>query len=177
MKYRVTVQGKAFDVELKEGPEGLSARVGSGELEPVALSPRHGSLAALVTKRGALTVSVDRAVSEENVYEVALPGGRPLRCEVEDERARLARANRTQTAGDAKGPRTIRAVMPGIVVKVLVQPGGEVGEKDALLVVEAMKMQNEIRAGSAGTVSKLHVKPGQSIAAGAPLVELAARSS
>lgn len=189
MNYRVTVHGRAFEVEVKEGDQGLLARVLPGApaksdgktdesaspppFEPVALSARQGSLAALVTERGRRTVTVERTV-EDGVYEVALPGGRALRCEVEDERTRLARANRAEHGGEASGPRTVRAVMPGIVVKILVEPGSVVGEKDAILVVEAMKMQNEIRAGVAGTVTKLHVRTGQSVAAGNPLVELAA---
>ncbi len=177
MKYRVTVHGKPFEVEVQDGPEGTLARLlpddaeAAPPLAPAELHARAGSLASLVTGERRLTVTVDRTL-EDGVFEVALPGGRPLRCEVEDERSRLARANRAQHGGDASGPRTIRAVMPGIVVKVLVEVGAAVGEKDAILVVEAMKMQNEIRAGAAGTIAKLHVRPGQSVAAGAPLVDL-----
>ncbi len=63
--------------------------------------------------------------------------------------------------------------MPGIIIKVSVEPGKHVAVKDALLVVEAMKMQNEIKAELAGTVTKVHVKQGQSVAANAPLVEIA----
>jgi biotin carboxyl carrier protein len=75
--------------------------------------------------------------------------------------------------GGASGPRTVFAVMPGIVLSLAVEPGATVAIKGALLVVEAMKMQNEIRAEVAGVVTKIFVKPGQSVAAGAPLLEIA----
>jgi biotin carboxyl carrier protein len=178
--YVVKVAGKTFEVQIGDGVASVASANGDGargrpELTRVALHHRHGPLAALVSPEGSQTVSVE-AGPDAGMFDVTLPGGRPLRCEVEDERARLARAQRRTQAESGAGPRAIRAVMAGIVLKVLVEPGASVSEKDAVLVVEAMKMQNEIRAGVAGTVTKLHVRAGQPVAPGAVLVELAARS-
>jgi biotin carboxyl carrier protein len=167
MKYRVTVGGKAFDVDVSEGPEGTLVNG-----KRVSLISRNGPLSALVEDVRAQTVSVGRGI-EDDTFEVQLAGGRVIACTVEDERARLAKRSLAGAGGGHAGPKTVRAVMPGIILKVAVEPGATVAVKDSLLVVEAMKMQNEIRAEMAGVVKKVHVKPGQSVAAGAPLIEIA----
>jgi biotin carboxyl carrier protein len=56
--------------------------------------------------------------------------------------------------------------MPGKVIRVLVQEGGQVEAGQGLLVVEAMKMQNEIRSPKNGVVERLHAKEGQTVNAG-----------
>ena len=70
----------------------------------------------------------------------------------------------------ADGPQRLVAPMPGKVVKVLVAPGDEVALRQGLVVVEAMKMENELRAGRAGVVREVLVVEGASVEAGAPLV-------
>ncbi|MGH2456467.1 MAG: biotin/lipoyl-containing protein [Candidatus Limnocylindria bacterium] len=70
------------------------------------------------------------------------------------------------------GPLEVRASLPGLVVAVAVEVGGEVAEGDRLLTIEAMKMQNEVRAPRAGRVSHLAVAPGQPVATGAVLLRL-----
>jgi biotin carboxyl carrier protein len=67
--------------------------------------------------------------------------------------------------------------MPGVVVEVRVEAGHEVQHGQVLLVLEAMKMQNEIRAEGAGVVHVVHARVGVSVAAGAKLIDLAAASS
>ena len=70
----------------------------------------------------------------------------------------------------AAGPQRIAAPMPGKVVRVLVQSGEAVHARQPLLVVEAMKMENELRASREGTVAEIHAQEGQSVDAGALLV-------
>jgi biotin carboxyl carrier protein len=104
--------------------------------------------------------------------EIELSGGAGLfHVRVQDARTHAARA---MTAGvrDAGGVRTVRAVMPGIVREVRVQPGAEVAKGDALLILEAMKMQNEIRADHAGTVKGVHIAVGETVDKGAKLVDI-----
>jgi biotin carboxyl carrier protein len=60
--------------------------------------------------------------------------------------------------------------MPGKIVKVLVQPGDVVGARQGLVVVEAMKMENELRSQRPGTVADVRVKEGMSVEAGTVLV-------
>ncbi|MEP7307214.1 MAG: biotin/lipoyl-containing protein [Acidobacteriota bacterium] len=70
------------------------------------------------------------------------------------------------------GPQRIVAPMPGKIVRVLVGVGDAVHARQALIVVEAMKMENELRAARDGTVAGIHVKEGVSVEAGAPLIDI-----
>ena len=67
--------------------------------------------------------------------------------------------------------------MPGLVVRVEVERGQAVAAGDGLVVVEAMKMENELRATHKGIVEQIHVKAGDRVEKGAPLVSLSAESS
>jgi biotin carboxyl carrier protein len=95
--------------------------------------------------------------------------GERYEMEVEDERERAA----AQVAGNKpSGRRELRASMPGIVVDVQVAVGDQVEEGQTMVVLEAMKMQNPLGAEGAGTVTKLLVKAGETVAAGALLAEI-----
>jgi biotin carboxyl carrier protein len=72
--------------------------------------------------------------------------------------------------GATKGPENVTSVMPGKVVRVLVAEGDEVGAGQGLVVVEAMKMENEVASPKEGTVSSVKVEPGQAVETGAVLV-------
>lgn len=73
-------------------------------------------------------------------------------------------------AGSATGPQRVTAPMPGKIVRVLVNTGDRVHARQPLVVVEAMKMENELRATRDGTVGEIHAREGQSVDAGALLV-------
>jgi biotin carboxyl carrier protein len=77
-------------------------------------------------------------------------------------------------AADAgrQGPSQIEAPIPGKVVAVKIKPGDEVEPGQALVVLEAMKMENELNADQGGKVAKVHVAPGDTVATGTLLVEL-----
>ena len=79
-------------------------------------------------------------------------------------------ARKEEGARAAAGPQRIGAPMPGKIVRVLVRRGDLVVARQPLVVVEAMKMENELRAARDGTVSEIHVAEGQSVDAGALLV-------
>ena len=90
-------------------------------------------------------------------------GSQEFTAEVADPRAWRGRRH---GAVEAEGRQQIVAPMPGKVVRVLVEVGDRVEAGQGLLVVEAMKMQNEIRSPKGGTVERLHVKEGQPVNAG-----------
>jgi biotin carboxyl carrier protein len=80
------------------------------------------------------------------------------------------RGRRGEAGPGGDGPQRITAPMPGKIVRVLVAAGAAVRARQPLVVVEAMKMENELRAGRDGTVADLPVREGQSVEAGALLV-------
>lgn len=100
-----------------------------------------------------------------HVDGVAVPVSLP------EERRRVRRRAGGTVAG--AGRQNVVAPMPGRVVKVLVATGDAVVDRQPVAVLEAMKMQNEIAAPSAGVVSGIHVAPGQAVGTGAKLVTLA----
>lgn len=100
-------------------------------------------------------------------YFVAVNGHR-YEILVQDPRRLARQANRLEAAG----PQMLTAPMPGKVVRVMVEAGQPVAAGQGLVVVEAMKMQNEIKAPKAGSVRALHVDEGGSVGAGDALVEV-----
>jgi biotin carboxyl carrier protein len=82
------------------------------------------------------------------------------------------RRRRLRVAGGhtRSGPDRVVAPMPGKIVRVLVKPGQTVAPRQPLVVVEAMKMENELRAGRDGVVAEVHAAEGQSVDAGALLI-------
>lgn len=82
----------------------------------------------------------------------------------------FGRQKKAGAGAHGAGPQRIVAPMPGKVVRVLVQPGDEVKARQGLVVVEAMKMENELRAARDGRVKDVSVREGQSVDAGAVLL-------
>ena len=85
--------------------------------------------------------------------------GRNFDVSIEEARARSVRQRAGSRAGEG-GQHEVRAPMPGLVVRVLAKEGQRVGAGDGLVVIEAMKMENEIRASGSGTVAAIKVGPG-----------------
>lgn len=106
-------------------------------------------------------------------FEVALEGGHSVWVGPEHRQLELRDTRRWsggQGAAASGGPQKLKAAMPGKVVRTLVAPGDQVETGQALLVVEAMKMQNEVKSPRAGVVRSLEVSQGDSVAAGQALV-------
>jgi biotin carboxyl carrier protein len=82
------------------------------------------------------------------------------------------RWRRTGSSIEAEGPQEIVAPIPGKIVKVLVTEGQEVERDQGLLVIEAMKMQNELRAPRAGRVERVYMAEGRGVETGARLLRL-----
>jgi biotin carboxyl carrier protein len=133
---------------------------------------------ALVTSSGAMSMRVDGQVLDlwmegapPDVGVIAL--GRRFYAAAESERMRALAAAAGGKAG-GKGDGTITSPMPGRVLKVLVHEGDSVAPGTPLIVVEAMKMENELFAEQAGTVAKVFVTPGTNVEGGAKLIEIRA---
>jgi biotin carboxyl carrier protein len=157
---------KPVVVELTELPSGaLEARIDGRpiDLDVVPVGPQ-------------LSVRVDGQVVDLTVEGTppdvgAVASGHRSYVRVESERMRSAdQAKKTTVAG---GDKTIKSPMPGRVVKVLIAKGDTVQAGQGLMVLEAMKMENEVRARAAGTVAEVHVTAGATVEGGARLVTLA----
>jgi biotin carboxyl carrier protein len=92
-----------------------------------------------------------------------LIGGRRFAFEVNDPRSLQGRRG---AGGGAAGPRAVKAPMPGRVVRVLAAVEDEVAEQQGVIVIEAMKMQNELKSPKAGVVAEVRVAAGDTVAAG-----------
>jgi biotin carboxyl carrier protein len=117
---------------------------------------------------GNQSFTVDVTTKDDN-YTVA-SAGKSFQLRVLDER-RAARPGEGGSAGRAGG-KEIRSFMPGKVVEVLVAVGDEVSKDQGVLIVEAMKMENEVRAAADGKVKEIRVSPGQAVESGELLVVL-----
>jgi len=168
MKTFVQVNGRIREVELVErlgelvvALDGEPFEVSYDEVDP------YGQVILLHNGEGfALSIEGDG-----HTTAVTLAGHR-YDCALEDERERAA--NLAARAA-AKGGGPVKAVMSGVVLELMVAVGDDVVEGQRLLILEAMKMQNEICATGPGVVAALHVEPGQAVAAGDKLLTLSAK--
>lgn len=88
---------------------------------------------------------------------------------VQDERSRKIQKALSKAAG-ATGEFVLKAPMPGLVKSVPVQVGQEIPQGQGLIILEAMKMENELRSPRAGTIQDVRVKPGDAVELGQALV-------
>jgi biotin carboxyl carrier protein len=94
--------------------------------------------------------------------DAVLIGGRRFEFEVSDPRSLQGRRG---VGAGAAGPRAVKAPMPGRVVRVLAAIGEDISEQQGIVVIEAMKMQNELKAPKAGRVARIAVSVGDAVAA------------
>lgn len=139
----------------------------------VTLDGRRLEVDSLVLPHKAVSLLIDddsyNIDFEERGDEVrVLVRGETFRFDVADERTLRLRA--IGGGFEAQGTQVVTAPMPGKVVSVSVAVGDEVQEGQGLVVVEAMKMENELRAPRAGKVTEVHVKAGATVDNGAKLV-------
>ncbi|HZP41480.1 MAG TPA: biotin/lipoyl-containing protein [Candidatus Binatia bacterium] len=140
--------------------------LGDGRFE-VTIDGRTRVVDARPTGSVSFSLVIDAVPAEVSVvargdaYRVWF-GGRMHRLRLLDDRA--LRAHRRSAGGS--GEREVRAAMPGKVVTVLVEVGATVEQGEGLLVLEAMKMENEVGSPRTGTVREVRVKAGQAVEAG-----------
>jgi biotin carboxyl carrier protein len=144
-RFRVSIDGEARDVDARAVRPGTWSLVVAGKSYLVDLDPRRGGIAASVGASEAM-LRVEDALHR---------------------RLAAAASPRAHATGE-----TLRAPIAGKVVKVLVAPGDTVAPGSAVLVLEAMKMENELVAERGGTVAKIHKQAGQAVDTGDVLVDL-----
>lgn len=166
MRYFVTVGHRTFEVEL--GPEGT--RVDGHPVDASLAHVEGTDLRSLLVDGVSYRILAGPADGDSRDLHVR---GRRFPVEAVDERTRAIR-EMTGNAGGPSGPKPIRAPMPGLVVKVEVSEGESVAAGQGVVIVEAMKMENELKAEAPGVVAKIHVTPGQAVEKDQILIDLRA---
>ena len=164
-KLSVTIEGQTYQIEvaaLRPGQTETVVKVNGEELRVVLpdLERRQGEVEFVVVDDRPYRVQVDREYQWLQVHPAV------YRLELQD----LEQAPGPVNSRNGHGP--IKAPIPGQVTRVLVSSGQTVSAGQPLLILEAMKMENEICAPHSGRVRTLHVAPGAKVKRGADLVEI-----
>ena len=165
MKYVVIVNGTRIDV----ARDGDGIRVGDRVVR-AHLADVDGTPVKILTIGDAVHRVVMQRGDGRGRYTIWV-GGHRYEVEALDERARAIR-DLSGEGTRAVGPAPLVAPMPGLIVRVNVQVGDVLQPGVPVVVMEAMKMENELRAQTAGVVSAVRVQPGAAVEKGAVLVEL-----
>ena len=162
---KLTIGGEEFDVQ----PGGDTITVGDASFALRAV--RRGNIITVYVNEKAFAVQMPDSLPEEGPVKLLVDAK-----EYEVEVKGRASAIRSKPKGAKRGPSgatgAIVAQMTGRVIRVDVKPGDEVAEGQVLLIVEAMKMENEITAPMAGTVKEVAVNPGARVSEGDLLVQI-----
>jgi biotin carboxyl carrier protein len=161
MLYEVTIDGKNYRLELNHADGRWSCRLDDRDVEADAILARPDVLSLRIGNM-AYEVKSERVANDWHVWV----GSRRFAAEVRDPRSLRGRTRAT----DDHGPRKLAAPMPGKVVRLLVSEGDDVELGTGVAVVEAMKMQNEIKSPKKGKVQKILVSEGATVNAGDVLV-------
>lgn len=154
MKYIATINDTEFEIEIK--PDG-SITI-NGEPRSIDFLHLDEKLYSIITEGRSYEALVEHV---EHHYDV-LMGGKLYNVQVLDERAKLM-ANRHGGEFEQSGEISIQAPMPGLIVKVPVREGQTVTKGQTVVILESMKMQNELKTPRDGTVQRVSVKPGESV--------------
>jgi biotin carboxyl carrier protein len=163
MRFVAELEQKTVRVEVTESEGHFRVKIGEGVWEVDARRPSGQAWSLLIN--GA---SYMADVKEEDGEFLVDVDGETYRIRMEEETRQIIRA-RGRSEGRTAG-QVLVAPMPGRVVQIAVEEGQVVKAGDGLVVVEAMKMENEFKATSAGTVKEVRVQPGQPVNAGDVLV-------
>src|SRR5579863_231220 len=157
MLYDVTIDGKKYGLELNRADGRWSCRLDGREIEVDAILARPDVLSLRIGNM-AYEIRSERVANDLHLWV----GSTRFAAEVRDPRSLRGRTR----AGEQQGPKKIVAPMPGKVVRLLVSEGESVEPGAGIAVVEAMKMQNEIKSPKKGTAQKILVTEGAAVNAG-----------
>jgi biotin carboxyl carrier protein len=166
MKFKVLISGESRTVELRRDSAGWRIALDG---QPIAADVAEIDPHTFSILLNGQSHEIRVTPSEGGTLKLQ-SGSHEFTAEIFDPRA--WRAGR-RSGAEAEGRQQIVAPMPGKVVRVLVKPGDHVEAGQALLVVEAMKMQNEIRSPKSGTIERVLAQEGQPVNAGEVLCEVA----
>lgn len=171
MKRTLILGKESLDVELLH-QDGVTTLVWEGQAQPMDILELEPGCYSILLDGRSVEVRLDPAKSpdpEAHAYRAMLYDGAYEFSLVDPRRALLAGSGGAGAAGGV-----LSAPMPGKIVKLLVKAGDAVQEGQTLVVMEAMKMQNELKTGTTGTVTAVNVQEGATVETGAPLVTVTA---
>jgi len=157
MIYEIQVDGKSYRLELSRVDGRWETRLDGCDVVIDAVLARRDVLSILIGGK-AYEVKRERTATDMHLWV----GSRRYGVQLRDPRALRGRAG----ADDGKGPRKLIAPMPGKVVRVLLKEESQVDAGQGVVVVEAMKMQNEIKSPKKGVVRKIVASEGSAVNAG-----------
>jgi acetyl/propionyl-CoA carboxylase alpha subunit len=157
MTYEITIDGRNHRLDLEQVEGRWSCRLDGREVEVDAVLARPDVISLRIGNK-AYEVKCERVGGDTHIWV----GSARFAAEVRDPRSLRGRVR----AVDEQGPKKLTAPMPGKIVRVLVTEGAEVESGAGILVVEAMKMQNEVKSPKKGTVQKILVREGAAVNAG-----------
>jgi biotin carboxyl carrier protein len=167
MKYYATLDGRTYEIAVD--PHGHITVDGLPMHADMREVGRLG-LYSLLLDNQSHEVVIEPDPRQRSVYHVLVEGTR-YTVKVQDERSRrLSLADRSLKA--PQGEVLLKAPIPGLIIRVLVEPGQDVSEGEPLLTLEAMKMENDLRAPRAGTVHEVKVRPGMEVGLGQVLMTI-----
>ncbi|HET7275059.1 MAG TPA: acetyl-CoA carboxylase biotin carboxyl carrier protein subunit [Longimicrobiaceae bacterium] len=162
MLYFVTIGNRTIEVDLSGDSLIVDGRKVNAELATVPGTPvRH-----LLLDGNSFTLMA-HSTTRRNEWELSIDGA-TFMVDAVDERTRAIRE--MTGAEDGEAEKTILAPMPGLVLRLEVEVGQEVTAGQGLIVVEAMKMENELKAAADGVIARIEVAAGQTVEKGAPLI-------
>jgi Acetyl/propionyl-CoA carboxylase, alpha subunit len=156
MKYVVILNGKQYPIEIVRENHLYRLTINDKSFTVDSFRPAAQSISMLIEGKS-YEVGLEK---NGNIFTVYFSND-TIELELVD--ARKFQASDSVRSAGASGPLKIQAPMPGKIVKVAVQEMSTVQEGDSLLIMEAMKMQNELKAPKSGTVSKIHVREGEPV--------------
>ncbi len=157
MLYEITIDGKSYRLDLNRVDGRWLCRLDGRELEVDAILARPDVLSLRIGNQ-AYEIKSEHVANDLHLWV----GSKRFAVEIRDPRSLRGRIR----GGDDQGPKKITAPMPGKVVRLLVREGDEVEPGTEVAVVEAMKMQNEIKSPKKGRVQKILVGEGATVNAG-----------
>lgn len=157
MTYDIAIDGKSYRLDLNQTDRGWSCRVDGRDVEVDAVLARPNVLSLRIGNK-AYEVKCERVGADVHIWV----GSRRFSTEVRDPRSLRGRVRSVHD----QGPKKLTAPMPGKIVRVLVSQGTEVEAGAGVLVVEAMKMQNEVKSPQKGRIQKILVSEGAAVNAG-----------
>jgi biotin carboxyl carrier protein len=167
VKYYVTIEDRVLEIDIDDAPGGATATI-EGKTYHLDLRPiTADSLFSLIVENGSHEVLVEDG---DGALEIVVEG-ELFRIVVQDEwERRLATIQRKSAA--ETGVSMVRAPMPGAVVRVEVEAGATVKRGQGLVILSAMKMENEIRSPRDGKVIAVHVNEGDKVEQNADLITI-----